>query len=458
MKLLELKLPVLKLPELKLSHLSGLLLVAFVSACNTGRITAAESVPSTASATQPTTTPAAAATTVATANSTTDNTTALVPSADFTAWLAELRREASSKGISNTTLDTAFANVLAPIPRVLELDRSQPEFVQTFAGYMRNRISDRRIAKGRELLQHHQALFADIEKRYGVQPQYLVSFWGLESNFGAETGGFSVINALATLAYDPRRAAMFRAEILIALDIIQSGHISASAMTGSWAGAMGQTQFLPSTFKAYAVDGDGDGKIDIWKSVPDVMYSAANYLSKAGWKGDERWGREVQLPTNFDFALSGTGVRKTVSEWHALGVRRVDGAPLGQGDILASLVVPAGANGPAFLGYNNFRTTMVWNRSTNYAISVGHLADRFMGEGPIAHMSSNDEKALARADVEELQTLLNQLGVDAGKPDGVLGTRTREAVREYQVRHQLTADGYASYAMLDVLRKAAQKN
>jgi membrane-bound lytic murein transglycosylase B len=191
--------------------------------------------------------------------------------------------------------------------------------------------------------------------------------------------------------------------------------------------------------------------------VPDVMYSAANYLSNAGWKADERWGREVVLPANFDFALSGTGIRKTVSEWNALGLLRVDGAALGQADIQASLLVPAGANGPAFLGYNNFRTTMVWNRSTNYAISVGHLADRFMGEGAIVRMSSNDEKALARADVEEMQRLLNQLGVDAGKPDGVLGSRTREAVREYQLRHQLTADGYASHAMLEVLRKAVQQ-
>lgn len=374
---------------------------------------------------------------------------------DFTTWLADLRREAGSKGISAGTIDAAFADVDAPLPRVLELDKSQPEFVQTFSGYMKTRMSDARIRRGRELMAEHRELFDRIEAQYGVQPQYLTAFWALESNFGDYTGGFSVINALATLAWDPRRADFFRGELLTALQILDKGHIDAAAMTGSWAGAMGQCQFMPSTFSNYAVDGDGDGRIDIWKSLPDVLSSAAHYLSQSGWKGDERWGREVVLPEGFDFALSGTGVRKTVTEWDALGVRRVDGSPLGKADMQASVIVPAGADGPAFLGYNNFRTIMVWNRSTFYAISVGHLADRFMGEGPIQHMPANEERALARADVEEIQTLLNKLGVDAGEPDGVLGTRTREAVRDYQLRSGMKADGYPSYEILDILREAA---
>lgn len=369
--------------------------------------------------------------------------------------MAEFRSEAGSEGISTSTLDAAFASVVDPIPRVLELDRSQPEFVQTFSRYMRNRLSDTRIRRGKEMLVTHKDLLARIEQQYGVQPQYLVAFWALESNFGGETGGFSVVNALATLAWDPRRAGFFRTELLTALKIIDDGHIAANEMTGSWSGAMGQCQFMPSTFASYAIDGDGDGHIDIWHSLPDVLSSAANYLSKAGWKGDERWGREVVLPENFDFALSGTGVRKTVTEWDALGVRRVDGSRLGQADMLASVVVPAGANGPVFLGYNNFRTTMVWNRSTFYAISVGHLADRFMGEGPIRYMPATEEQSLSRADVLEMQTLLNQLGIDAGTPDGVLGSRTREAVREYQLRNRLIADGYPSFEVLDVLREAA---
>jgi membrane-bound lytic murein transglycosylase B len=316
-------------------------------------------------------------------------------SVDFSTWLADLKAEARSSGISDSTVELAFADVTSPLDRVLELDRSQPEFMQTFSGYMQNRMSQQRI----------------------------------------------------------ERADFFRAELLAALRIIDDGHIAADRMTGSWAGAMGQCQFMPSTFASYARDGDGDGKIDIWGSVPDVMTSAANYLSRAGWKEGERWGREVLLPPGFDFALSGTGVRKSVTEWDALGVRRADGTPLGTAAMEASVIVPAGANGPAFLAYDNFRTTMVWNRSTFYAISVGHLADRFMGEPDIQHMPATAEQALARNDVMEMQELLNRLGHDVGEPDGILGTRTREGVRLFQLANDIPADGYASHDMLLALRE-----
>lgn len=399
--------------------------------------------------------PASSDVSIAAANPAAAPATAAEPAQDFASWLAALRNEALASGISNTTLQNSLDKVAAPIPRVLELDRSQPEFVQTFTAYMRNHISDARIARGRRLLQEHAELFARLEREYGVQPHYLVAFWALESNFGDQTGGFSVIEALATLAYDPRRSDFFRSELLTALRILEAGHIAPERMSGSWAGAMGQCQFMPSTFANYAKDGDGDGRIDIWGSVPDVMTSAANYLAKSGWKAGERWGREVILPADFDFALADTSVRKTVTEWNELGVRRADGSPLGESDLMGSIVLPAGAAGPAFLGYDNFRTIMVWNRSIFYAISVGHLADRFMGGGPIVHMPS-DEQALARNDVLELQTLLNQLGFDAGTPDGVLGSRTRAAVREYQLRNGLPADGYASYAFLTTLREHAR--
>ena len=376
----------------------------------------------------------------------------------FDAWLLELRNQAGSLGISNTTLDAAFADVASPLERVLELDRSQPEFVQTFTGYMSNRMSDARIERGKRLLEEHRDLFAGIQARYGVQPHYLVAFWALESNFGDYTGGFSVIRALATLAYDPRRADFFRDELLTALRIIDNGHIAADRMTGSWAGAMGQCQFMPSTFATYGTDGDGDGRVDIWNSLPDVFASAANFLSRSGWRGDERWGREVLLPDNFDFALAGTGVRKTVTEWNQLGIRRVDGTALGNADMQASVIIQAGVNGPAFLTYNNFRTTMVWNRSTFYAISVGHLADRFVGGGPIQYMPENEEQALARADVLEMQELLNAAGVDAGIPDGILGSQTREAVRNYQLLKGLPPDGYPTYELLVGMREEASTN
>jgi len=377
---------------------------------------------------------------------------ALAQEQPFEEWLRDLRAEAMSLGISAATLDAALATVEAPIPRVLELDRSQPEFVQTFSGYMRNRLSDARIARGQKLLEDYADLFSRIQAEYGVQPHYLVSFWALESNFGDFTGGFSVINALATLAYDPRRSDMFRTELLTALRIIQEGHIAADSMTGSWAGAMGQCQFMPSTFYNYARDGDGDGRIDIWNSLPDVMTSAANYLSQNGWQGDERWGREVVLPAGFDFTQTGTGVRKTVTDWNRLGIRRTDGAPLGNADMLGSIVLPAGAQGPAFLTYQNYRTTMVWNRSTFYAISVGHLADRFVGGGPIVNMPSEEERPLSRDEVIELQTLLNQQGIDVGTPDGISGSRTRAGVREYQARSGIPTDGYANFELLEKLR------
>ncbi|MDC1528094.1 lytic murein transglycosylase [Gammaproteobacteria bacterium] len=370
----------------------------------------------------------------------------------FAEWLEELRAEALGLGINETTLDAAFALVEEPIPRVLELDKSQPEFVQTFAGYMRNRLSDARIERGKSLLIEHKDLFNRIQQQYGVQPHYLVSFWALESNFGDFTGGFSVVNALATLAYDPRRSDFFRSELLTALRIIEEGHIPVKQMSGSWAGAMGQCQFMPSTFYAYARDGDGDGRVDIWNSVPDVFASAANYLSQNGWQRDERWGREVILPDAFDFTQTGTGVRKTVTQWNSLGIRRVNGNALGNADMLGSIVLPAGAQGPAFLVYDNFRTTMVWNRSTFYAISVGHLADRFVGGSPIINMPSVEERPLSRSEVIELQELLNAQGIDAGTPDGIMGSRTRAAVRAFQEKADIPTDGYANFDLLEAIR------
>ena len=370
----------------------------------------------------------------------------------FDEWLEELRAEALGLGISEATLDAALTLVEEPIPRVLELDKSQPEFVQTFAGYMRNRLSDARIERGKSLLVEYKDLFNRIQQQYGVQPHYLVSFWALESNFGDFTGGFSVVNALATLAYDPRRSDFFRNELLTALRIIEEGHIPVEQMSGSWAGAMGQCQFMPSTFYTYARDGDGDGRVDIWNSVPDVFASAANYLSQNGWQSDERWGREVILPDDFDFTLTGTGIRKTVTQWNSLGIRRVNGNALGNADMLGSIVLPAGSQGPAFLVYDNFRTTMVWNRSTFYAISVGHLADRFVGGGPIINMPSVEERPLSRNEVIELQGLLNAQGIDAGTPDGIMGSRTRAAIRTFQEKANIPTDGYANFDLLETIR------
>ena len=348
----------------------------------------------------------------------------------FEQWLAELRAEARDLGISESTL-TALDTVEAPLERVLELDNSQPEFVQTFTRYIDLRVTPGQVSRGQTLMDQHGVLLEQVRQRYGVQPHYLMAFWAIESNFGRATGGFSVLQALATLAYDPRRADFFRRELLTALRIIDEGHISPERMSGSWAGAMGQLQFLPSVFYRYGVDGDGDGRIDIWNSLPDIFHSAANFLNESGWQGDERWGREVLLPEDFDFSLAGNNTRLPIQEWADMGVRRVNGAPLPIADMQASIIIPAGATGPAFIAYANYRATMNYNPSTFYALTVGHLADRFTGGDPIQRMPVN-EQAMSVADVRILQEQLNAQGYDSGEPDGRVGRQTRAAIRAYQ--------------------------
>ena len=368
----------------------------------------------------------------------------------FAAWLQELRTEASALGVSDSAL-AALDQLEAPLERVLELDSSQPEFVQTFTRYLSLRITSGQINRGRSLLRQHAVLLEEVRNRYGVQPHYLVAFWAVESNYGRTTGGFSVLQALATLAYDPRRAEFFRRELLTALQIIDGGHIAPESMGGSWAGAMGQLQFMPSIFSRYGVDGDGDGKIDIWNSLPDIFYSAANFLSQSGWRGDERWGREVLLPNNFDFSLAGNRMRKTLQEWSDLGVAQVNGNPIPIATMNASVILPSGAMGPAFLVYTNFRTTMIYNPSIFYALTVGLLADRYTGGSPVQRMPVN-EQAMSVADVEELQKLLNANGFDSGEPDGRVGRQTRTAIRAYQDSIRLPMDGHASAQLLESLR------
>lgn len=368
----------------------------------------------------------------------------------FSDWVADLRVEAAALGISEATL-AALDDLEEPLPRVLELDSSQPEYVQTFTRYLGLRVTDRQVERGRALLRQHAALLEEVRQRYGVQPHYLVAFWAIETNFGSNTGGFSVLQALATLAYDPRRADFFRAQMLTALQIIDDGHISAEDMSGSWAGAMGQLQFMPSIYSRYAVDGDGDGRIDIWNSLPDVFNSAANFLSESGWKGDERWGREILLPANFDFGLAGTNSRKSLQEWRDIGLLQTSGAPIPVADMQASVVIPSGAKGPAFLAYDNFRTTQLYNPPIFYALTVGHLADRFAGGPPIQRMPEN-EQAMSIDQVRELQERLNDLGFDSGVPDGRVGSRTRSAIRAYQEQQGLPMDSYASVPLLEALR------
>lgn len=293
----------------------------------------------------------------------------------FADWLDGVKREAAGKGISAATLEAAFANV-EPIPRVVELDRRQPEFTLTFQQYLDRVVPQSRIDKGRSRVIENRELLAAVEKRHRVQARFIVALWGIETDFGRVTGGFPVISSLATLAYDGRRSAFFRAQLMHALRILEEGHITPAAMMGSWAGAMGQSQFMPSSFVHFAVDENGDGRRDIWGTRADVFGSAANYLAKSGWKYDQTWGRKVMLPTGFDVSLAGLDTVKPISAWQALGVRRPDGSDLPGRDLPASIVLPQdGQSAPAYMVYDNFRVILKWNRSNYFAIAVGTLAD-----------------------------------------------------------------------------------
>lgn len=382
--------------------------------------------------------------------------TSAVASPTFNEWMKEFRRDAGARGIDSATFNAALAGV-QPIPRVVELDRRQPEFRQTFWQYLDQRVTPQRIARGRELLMRHRDLLNDVERRYGVQPRFLVAFWGLESNFGDSMGDFPLFASLATLAHDTRRSAFFREQLLAALELLQRGDLSATA-TSSWAGAIGQPQFIPTTYRDYAVDFSGDGRRDLRNSLPDIFASAANYLAKAKWQGNRTWGREVRLPSDFNYSLSGLGTKKTLSGWNRLGVRQMNGADLPDVDISGSIILPGGADGgPALLVYHNFHSIMAWNRSILYAVAVGHLADRLAGQDPFVASRRPGEVALSRQDVIEIQHILSRLGYDTGGVDGLVGEKTRESIRSFQQQASLRADGYPSQTLLERLRVSAQR-
>jgi membrane-bound lytic murein transglycosylase B len=292
----------------------------------------------------------------------------------FTAWLAQLKREALARGISRETFDNATAGI-EPIPRVLELDSAQPEFKLNYYEYIERVVSPARVKRGKELLAENAELLGRIAGQYDLPANYIVALWGVESDFGRLQGNYSVVGALATLAYAGRRAVYFRGELLNALRILDEGHISPDAMKGSWAGAMGQCQFMPSSFLRFAVDFDGDGKRDIWQSRPDALASIAHYMQKVGWKSGQGWGREVVLPEKFNRALIGERNRRPLAQWSKLGVIDGEGKALAAAGPPGAIVIAPG-EGPTFLVHDNFRAIMAWNRSYLFAIAVGTLADR----------------------------------------------------------------------------------
>lgn len=373
-------------------------------------------------------------------------------SADFAQWLAGLRAEAVAQGIRPTTVDRAFARVRLS-PRIIELDSAQPEFTRMVWSYLDSAVSDARVQKGRAKIQENSALFARVSREYGVPAEILAAFWGVESDFGRDTGTFAVVDALTTLAFNGRRAAYFRSELLVALKILDSGDIAPERMTGSWAGAMGQTQFMPTIFQRYAVDEDGDGRRDIWTSMPDVLASTARFVRGNNWQPGERWGDEVRLPAGFPYDQAELTVVKPVSEWRRMGVRLMNGAEPDGDATPAAILLLAGAEGPAFLVRENFRAIMRYNPSTSYALAVALLADRMAGRSGIIAPWPRHEQPLSKDERLELQQRLADMGYEPGNPDGIIGPSTRNAARRFQTAAGMVPDGFVTKALLERMRR-----
>lgn len=374
---------------------------------------------------------------------------ALANSADF---VRSLWPQAEARGVSRSAFERAFASYNY-LPKVMELTGKQPEFSQTVQQYIDRRVTDGQAAKGRAMRQEWNQTLTGAEQRWGVQPEIVLAIWGMETNFGGFMGGENTIHALATLTEGGYRASFFREELLTALRIVSDGHVSADNMTGSWAGAMGHTQFMPSSFMRFAVDYNGDGRKDIWNSVQDALGSTANYLNNFKWRPGETWGYEVKLPSGFDFARARAMDRAPLSQWQALGIQRTSGRAFPRPNDIGRLYMPAGASGPVFLLLPNFDVIKRYNNSDSYALAVGHLADRIIGGGDFATPWPAGDSALNKAQRTQLQTLLAQAGFDVGTPDGVVGPKTRAAVRAYQNRVGLPADGHVSGLLLQRLQR-----
>ncbi len=372
----------------------------------------------------------------------------------FQTWLAEFKTQAMQSGISSQTLKSAFKGVHLN-KKVLESDRRQPEFTSTFFEYFNRAVSERRIKYGIKNLKKHRQLLSEVTKKYGVPERILVAFWGMETNYGGYTGNIPIIESLATLSYDPRRSGFFTKQLINALQIIDLGHVSPKQMKGSWAGAMGQCQFMPSNYLQYAVDGDGDGKINLWDSLPDALHSAGNFLEQLGWQKEQSWGREVHLPKGFDYALADGKTVRSLQEWQTLGIKQANDRGLPTHiEMPAKLLLASDFRGPAFLVYDNFKVIKRWNNSDKYAIGVGHLADRIVGKPLLTKSQPKDDKGLSTAEVKQIQSILIDLGYEIGKADGIAGSKTKNALRDFQVKNQLAADGYPSIRMLKLLQKA----
>lgn len=374
---------------------------------------------------------------------------------EYLDWLDDLKEEMIDRGISKKTIKKVYAeDYYHPEPEVVKIDRNQTEFVLTFTDYANRVVTAKRVAEAQTKYKELYPLFKDLEGKYGVPFNYLVAFWAMESNFGRNFGNYQVVDALTVLSYDRRRPKFFREELYQALKIIDDWEIDHTKMEGSWAGAMGHFQFMPSTFNAYAVDYNGDGKIDIWHSFEDAAASAANYLHEAGWKAGEPWGAEVSLPWNFDYAQTGRTKLKTVKEWAAAGVRLADNKKLPfAAESKGAVLLPEGKKGKAYLVLHNFNVIMKWNRSENYALAVGLLADYTVSGKKWKAMAQVPAVRLKADDVLKVQAFINKLGWFKLDEDGQLGSKTREAIQKVQQKAKLQPDGYPDYQLLNKINK-----
>jgi membrane-bound lytic murein transglycosylase B len=374
---------------------------------------------------------------------------------DFQDCLQTIRAEALRQDVPAGVIDGAFRG-LTPDAKVIELDSRQPEFTLTYGKYIANAITPDRIARGQQKLAQYRGLLDALEREYGVAPQYLVAFWGVETSYGGFMGDFSALRSVATLACMTRRTAFFSNETVQALRILANNHMTTQQMKGSWAGAMGNMQFMPSTFTKYAVDRDGNGRIDIWNSMPDAFASAANFLRGIGFRPGLPAAEEVFLPRNFPLDQADTTVEKPVRAWAAMGVTRAGGAPLPPSDEPAAIILPAGWRGPAFILYPNFKAVMNWNRSTLYALSVALLAQQIAGGPAVAQAAPADDAPLSRDTVVDLQMRLAKLGFYTDEADGLLGPKTRSAVRLFQKQTGLPADGHPTADMVARLQRTVR--
>jgi len=383
----------------------------------------------------------------------TANLTALADEAGFRQFIDDFGREAEANGIPRDL----YARVMQPLqpdPDVIAHNENQAEHNTAIWNYLAKRVSETRIANGRAELQRYDTELKAIEARYGVDRHVLVAIWGIETNYGSYTGDKSVLRSLATLAYSGRRQAYGRQQLMAALDILAHGDIAPDRFTGSWAGAMGHTQFIPTTFNAYAVDWTGDGRRDIWTSVPDALASTANYLSRRGWSPKRPWGFEVTLPQDFDYGLVGKAGRRSLGDWAHLGVQVAGGDRFGLPLQMASLLLPAGAAGPAFLVTDNFAALLAYNNAVSYALAVALLSDRLRGQGPLVHAWPAGQPILSRSGRIELQTLLTARGFDTGGTAGYFGHKTQAAIQAYQRSAGLVPDGYATAELLERVRRS----